>query len=236
MTDESGPEAFVAGRLRANAARTRRLVGRPEVITRLDGADFLSLTALLFAWTGAVLLVSGEPNWGVIVVLVGFLFDKLDGYYARRRGLTTEFGRQLDAFVDVFAYLLSGALLFHVTMSPTPTVSVLVGFALVGFGGLRLIRFTSEGFRSEDGTSYYRGLTVVHANIVVLANYLLYSFLGVWNGWVAAAAIAFACPLMISEYKSYKTVRSQAVAGLAGLVVAGLCLFLEFGPEVSVLG
>ncbi|WP_199694000.1 phosphatidylcholine/phosphatidylserine synthase [Halococcus sp. IIIV-5B] len=229
MADRTMPERLANRAFGRSVGRTNQPRGTAHILVRLDVADYLSVLALLCAWTGIVFLLSGEPNWAVVVLLVAFGFDKLDGFVARRYGLATDLGRQLDAFVDVFAYLVSGALLFHVALSPTPIASVVVGFCVVCFGGLRLIRFTSEGFRTEADTSYYRGITVVHVNVLVLVNYLLAAFVGVWNGWLAAGTVVLACPLMVSEYKSYKTVKSQAVAALAGVLVAGLCLALEFG-------
>jgi phosphatidylserine synthase len=229
MVDRDTPERLVNHTLGGNQDRTRHSREETHILVRLDAADYLSIVALLFAWASAVLFLVGEPNWAIIVVLVAFFFDKLDGFVARQYDLATALGRELDAFIDVFVYLFSAAMLFHVALSPHPFVSVVVGFFIVCFGVLRLIRFTNEGFRSEGEMSYYRGITVVHANGIVLVNYLLASFIGGWNGWAAALVIVLACPLMVSEYRSYKTVKSQTVAAIAGVLVVVLCLVLEFG-------
>jgi CDP-diacylglycerol--serine O-phosphatidyltransferase len=197
------------------------------MLERLNGADYLSLVALLFAWSSAVLLLRGEPNWAIVVMLGAFLFDKLDGYYARTMGVSSPFGRQIDSFIDVFAYLVTAALLYHVALSPSPWLTVVVGFVVVAFGGLRLVRHASEGFGEDDGTSYYLGITVVHVNLLVVANYFAATFVGFWNGWLAAPLIVAACPLMVSGYKSYKTDYGHAAAALASLLVAGLCVVLE---------
>jgi CDP-diacylglycerol--serine O-phosphatidyltransferase len=58
-------------------------------------------------------------------------------------------------------------------MAPNDVASLVVGFLLLAFGGLRLIRHSSEGFGSDGETSYYHGTTVVHTNLVVVANYFL---------------------------------------------------------------
>lgn len=200
---------------------------------RLTGADYLSLLSLLFAWSSAVLLVGGEVNWGIVVMFVAFLFDKLDGYYARTYGVTSTFGRQIDSFIDVFAYLVTGALLYHVALSPTPWLTVLVGFAIIAFGGLRLVRHATEGFGDDGGTSYYVGYTVVHVNFVVLATYYLDLFVGGWNGWLAAVPILAVCPLMVSGYRCYKTTLGHALAGLYVLAATVLALVLELGGTLA---
>jgi phosphatidylserine synthase len=197
------------------------------LVERLTGADYLSLVALFFAWSSAVLIVRGEVNWAILVMFGSFLFDKLDGYYARKHGISSSFGRQIDSFIDVFAYLVTGALLYHVALSPHPVMTVVVGFAILAFGGLRLVRHASEGFGESGGTSYYVGYTVVHLNFVVLLTYYADMFVAGWNGWLAAIPILLLCPLMVSGYKSYKTTVGHALAGLFCLAAAGLSLGLE---------
>lgn len=63
----------------------------PNLLTLLGGA--LSLAAIgwleLSSWMGAVLLV------------LGWCCDLLDGFAARRLGVVTEFGAQLDWAIDV---------------------------------------------------------------------------------------------------------------------------------------
>jgi phosphatidylserine synthase len=200
-----------------------------NMVGRLGGADWLSLGALFCAWVGGVLFLRGEPNWAIIAVLGGFVFDKLDGFYARRVGETSRFGRGIDSFIDVFVYLVSAALLYHFTMAPHPLASVAVGFVVLMFGGLRLVRHTAEGFGDGDEASYYVGTTVVHTHVVALANYFLITLVDPWNGWLAGVTVVAVCPLMTSQYRAYKTdVGHWLVAGF-GTVALALSLAIEFG-------
>ncbi|SEL12497.1 CDP-alcohol phosphatidyltransferase family protein [Haloferax larsenii] len=230
MTDEL--RSALRGGLDTLDARANEVVRSStgdNMISRLGTADWLSLGALFWAWVGAILFVSNEPNWAILAVLVGFAFDKADGYYARKTGSTSAFGRQIDSFIDIFTYLVSGALLYHVTLAPNAIVSSVVGFVVLAFGGLRLIRHNSEGFGDDSGTSYYHGTTVVHTHLVVLVNYFLFQFVPLWNGWVAGATIIAVCPLMTSDYKAYKTDAGHLIVGVAGTITVALCLALEFG-------
>ncbi|MFC6824072.1 CDP-alcohol phosphatidyltransferase family protein [Halopelagius fulvigenes] len=213
----------------ARARRVLRSTAGDNMVSRLGVADWLSLAALFWAWVGAVLFVQNEPNWGIVAVLVGFAFDKLDGYYAREHGSPSAFGRQIDSFIDIFTYLVSAALLYHVVVSPHAVASAVVGFVVIMFGGLRLIRHNDEGFFDEEGTSYYHGTTVVHTHAVVLTNYFLFQFVPLWNGWVAGLTVVAVCPLMTSEYKAYKTDFAHTLVGVGGGVTIALCLALEFG-------
>jgi Phosphatidylserine synthase len=188
------------------------------LLNRLTGADYLSLVALFFAWSSALLLLQRDIHLGVLAMAGAFCFDKLDGYYARSRGVSSSFGRQVDTFIDIFAYLVTGALLYHVALSPSAWLTLVVGFAILAFGGLRLVRHAEEGFGETDETSYYVGWTVVHVNFVVLAMFYIDLFILDISGWLAAVPIILSCPLMVSGYKSYKTTAGHA---LAGLVVVG---------------
>jgi CDP-diacylglycerol--serine O-phosphatidyltransferase len=203
--------------------------GRTNVLVRLSGADYVSLAALLVGWASALLMLDGEPNWGLLAMFGAFFLDKLDGWYARRTGTSSPFGRRLDSFIDVFVYLVPGAVLYHVALAPAAAATLVVGFLLLAFGGLRLIRHNAEGFGTDGGDSFYHGTTVVHANAVVVANYFLLAFVEPWNGWLAGGLVALSCPLMVSDYKAYKTDVSHALAGVFVLVAAGLTLALESG-------
>jgi len=202
---------------------------RTDVIARLTGADYISLGALFVGWGSALLFLRGEPNWALLAMFAAFALDKADGWYARRAGVSSPFGRRVDSFIDIFAYLVPGALLYHVAMAPNDLASLAVGFLVLAFGGLRLIRHSSEGFGSDGGDRYYHGTTVVHTNLVVVANYFLVTLVGPWNGWLAGLVVCAICPLMVSDYKAYKTDVSHALAGLGAVVATGLALALEWG-------
>lgn len=202
---------------------------RTSVLRALNGADYLSLAALFVAWTSALLFVSGEPNLAVLTMFGAFAFDKLDGWWARRQGTESAFGRQIDSFIDIFAYLVTGSLLFHYEIAPNPAVSAIVGFVVLAFGGLRLVRHNAEGFEARDGVSYYHGTTVVHTNAVIVANYVLLATVPAWNGWIATVLVLAAAPLMVSDYRAPKTPRAHAVLGLLVVAVSAVCVALYVG-------
>jgi CDP-diacylglycerol--serine O-phosphatidyltransferase len=206
-----------------------RSTDRTHLLSMLTTADYLSLVALFVAWLSTLLLLSGEPNWAILTMFGAFGFDKLDGYWARRSGTTSKFGRQIDSFIDIFAYLVTGALLFHYELAPNDVLSAVVGFAILAFGGLRLVRHSAEGFESVDATSYYHGTTVVHTSVVILGNYIALHLLPFWNGWVASVLVLLATPLMISEYRAPKTVGAHVLLGVLALGIGGTVIGLEFG-------
>jgi CDP-diacylglycerol--serine O-phosphatidyltransferase len=219
----------VVGAVQERTANGGKGLGVVSFLSGLSVADYLSLGALFFAWVSTLLILDGAVEWGLLVMFVAFGFDKLDGFYARRWGEPSPFGRQVDSFIDVFAYLVTGAVLYHVALSPSPVLSAVVGFAVLCFGGLRLVRHNDEGFQGDGDRSYYRGTTVVHTNVVIVGNYLLAAFLAGWNGWLAAIPILLACPLMVSEYRTPKTVWGHVLVGVFAVVVGTVCGLLALG-------
>lgn len=200
-----------------------------DVVASLRGADLVSLGALFLAWTSVLAFVTGATNHAVVLMFGGYALDKLDGTYARWRGVSSPFGHQIDTFVDAFVYLVTGALLFHYGVSPHPAVSAVVGFLVLAFGGLRLVRHADEGFGDDDGRSYYHGTTVVHTNLVVVGSYLLHLLSPVWNGWLAAVVVVAACPLMTSNYRAYKTPVAHALGAVASLFAVTAVTLVELG-------
>lgn len=227
MTDRILP-FDVSDAVAAQAARRWDSSVGMGLLGRLTGADYLSLIALFFAWTSAVLMLQGSVHLGILVMFGAFLFDKLDGYYARRYGVASPFGRQVDSFIDVFAYLVTAALLYHVALSPSEWMTVLVGFAIFTFGGLRLVRHADEGFGESEGKRYYLGWTVVHVNVVVLVLFYLDQFVVPIGGLVAAVPILATCLLMVSGYKSYKTDVGHALAAAFGLLAFATSFLVAF--------
>ncbi|QCS41450.1 phosphatidylcholine/phosphatidylserine synthase [Natrinema versiforme] len=209
--------------------RVGNAADRTNVFERLTGADYISLGALFVGWASALLFARGEPNWALLAMFGAFLLDKADGWYARRTGTSSPFGRQVDSFIDIFAYLVPAVLLYHFVLAPNVFASLVVGFLVLAFGGLRLVRHNSEGFGSDGAASFYHGTTVVHTNLVVVANYFLAVLVGSWNGWLAGLTIGVVCPLMVSDYKAYKTDTTHVLAGIAAVAAIGLAIGLEFG-------
>lgn len=212
------------------ASRPRDWASSHHFLGRLSAADYVSLLALLTAWTGTLTIVGGDVHDGILIVFAAFGLDKLDGWVARKTGSASPFGRRIDSFIDVFAYLVPSALVFHYALAPNAAVSAIVGFLVIGFGGLRLVRHNDEGFGVEGDVSYYRGTTVVHTAVVVIANVVATAAIPLWNGWLAAVTVAAACPFMLSDYRSYKTAGTQWVGGLIVLILAGFVLIVGSAP------
>lgn len=198
-----------------------------DILKKLNLPDYLSLTALFWAWLSVLLILAQKSNYAILVMLLAFICDLLDGYVARRLGLESKLGREIDSYVDIFTYLVFSALFYYFFLSPNQVAGIVVGFLILVFGGLRLIRFNQEGIRCEHGRKFYRGITVVHINAVVLLFYFLQELTPWWEAWFSASILTLVAPLMLSNHKSYKVDKPWLFAIIIALV-ALLALYLEY--------
>ena len=175
-----------------------------SVLQKLTVADFATFTGLFFAWLSIVLLMKGQPNWAIVVIMIAFSFDLLDGVLARKSQQDSSFGRLLDSYGDVFIYLVFSSMLFVFYLTPSMVVGLFIGFLILVFGGLRLARFNLEGMKREKDRAYYRGMTVVHILFLTIICYFLSRLTRVWTANLSTLTLLIASPAMISNYKSYK--------------------------------
>jgi len=92
----------------------------------------LSLLGLAVSLAGAWAFAEGRFRWGAGIVVLGGVFDLVDGVVARRQGRVTTFGGFLDSSLDrvVDMALLLG-LLMHYAGSGEPALAWLAALALV---------------------------------------------------------------------------------------------------------
>jgi len=92
-----------------------------------DVPNILSALRLLAAPFAAWLIIAGHDTAAVLVFAAAGLSDGLDGFIARRWGVTSDFGAWLDPLADKLLMLLSFAALFLVGVTPLWLLALVVG-------------------------------------------------------------------------------------------------------------
>jgi CDP-diacylglycerol--serine O-phosphatidyltransferase len=156
---------------------------------------------------------------GAGLVILGMIFDFLDGLVARVARVTTNFGGQLDSLADVVTFGVAPATLMVAFMTqelsreailPSPISGHIVGRAAwvsaavyVAFAAIRLARFNVEHAKADYDFRTFRGLPSPGAACVVVALILFQGEMGetgravtVYSMPVVAVVIAF---LMVSS-------------------------------------
>jgi len=75
--------------------------------------NVLTLAALCSGLTAIRFALQGEFRLAVIAVIVAAIFDALDGRVARRLGVTSRFGAELDSLSDFLCFGVAPALVLY---------------------------------------------------------------------------------------------------------------------------
>ncbi len=124
-------------------------------------AMLCALLSILFVVQGFHEASSSEYyRWASKMIMLAMILDGLDGNVARWLKGTSEFGAELDTYVDLTAFGIAPAILiFAVTMETSNTLlRVLLPAAVVLSGVVRMARFkVSDPLRGQGG---YAGLPI----------------------------------------------------------------------------
>jgi CDP-diacylglycerol--serine O-phosphatidyltransferase len=195
--------------------------------------NFITFTALVCAFSAVVLAVHEELTAAGICILTGYLLDAFDGALARRLGVTSAFGLQLDSLADAVTFGVAPSVLIYqhfrqLALSPVIIWIVCAGY-LIG-GVFRLARFNLLPEKKSHNDSV--GLTISTSGATlalgVLSNRTLNDRL-IPAGVFLALAVALTL-LMVSRirYPALASIFRRRRLSLMGLsAVAVLAIWLS---------
>ena len=180
----------------------------------------ITYSALLAILWAIYLLLNGQFNLSLAWALSAVLFDCLDGYWARKLKQTSEMGKQLDSFGDVFIYLLYPVLVYLMVFN-LRSWWVLVLYAwLMSSGIFRLARFTVSGFSQDKNSNlYYSGMPVYFNYLPLLVFWWWLVQAGVVSMVLAGLILFFSGCLMVSKLKFSKPMKIWPVVIGLGLLI-----------------
>ncbi len=207
-----------------------------------------SLFTVLNMFCGFLSIVnSSEGHFDVAAwfIILGGIFDSLDGVMARITKSSSEFGVQFDSLSDVVTFGAAPAfLVYRLHLYQLEGLGLIISSMLVIFGGIRLARFNVQlvGFDKE----YFTGLPIPASAITVVAFVLsfhdeVFGLRGIAADLLAPMVVVVSL-LMVSKVKydpipkfSKKDFRkhpirviSFAAAGLILVFTRGKALFSIF--------
>lgn len=180
--------------------RTRRGL-RGFSVNRLI-PNVLTLAALCSGLTAIRFALQGEFKLAVIAIIVAAIFDALDGRVARRLGVTSRFGAELDSLSDFLCFGVAPALVLYLaSLKEGGALGWVVTLMFPICSALRLARFNTgllvdAPFPAWTG-SYFTGVPA------------------------PAGALLALIPLMVS-FEDVVWPRHALVVGATLLVVGGL--------------
>jgi CDP-diacylglycerol--serine O-phosphatidyltransferase len=161
-----------------------------------------TLASLSLGLTAIFLAMQGEVRWAATGLIACVMFDGLDGALARRLGVASPFGAQMDSLADMCSFGLAAPVVVYASLAGTvPAGAAAVACALVaGCAAIRLARFNVS---PKDGR-FFCGVPTTLAAAVLAIGVLI--GLPVSGGWQLAgvALLAFA---MVSSFPYAKLAR-----------------------------
>ncbi len=160
-------------------AMAQPVVVEPEATSLLPGehtmrrrASFALVNACTLASLGLGLLaiflaMNGEPRIAAACLVACVAFDGLDGALARRLGVSSPFGAQMDSLADMCSFGLAAPVVVYASLAGSvPTAAAGVACVLVaGCAAIRLARFNVS---PKDGKFFSGVPTTLVAAVLAL--------------------------------------------------------------------
>jgi len=197
----------------------------------------LFTTANLFCGFFAIVrAIHGDFLTAAWMILLGGLFDFLDGRVARLTKTQSEFGLEYDSLVDLTSFGLAPAILMYTwALSPFKQFGWAAAFLFFACGALRLARFNVQAGDVEKKS--FQGLPIPAAAYCLASYVILHHHLfgpGTSESYVLLFLTFFLALLMVSNvpYRSFKTIDLHRKANFFFLVllVGGLFVIASSPP------
>ncbi|OVE74718.1 CDP-diacylglycerol--serine O-phosphatidyltransferase [archaeon D22] len=134
------------------------------MITKLKVADYLTLGNLVCGIISIHLASQGFFLYASYLILLGVVFDYLDGKVARLLNQTSELGAQLDSFADAFTFGAATAFLLYYLFPIDYFGMILILFILSGV--LRLSRYNITSGKTKEKTKHFEGTPITLNGII----------------------------------------------------------------------
>ncbi len=138
-------------RKRLKKARSHRgIYILPNIFTSLN---------LFCGFYAVIAAIDGKFAAAAIAIIIGVMFDILDGKIARATNTTSQFGLEYDSLADLVSFgLAPGIMIYLWALKPLGRIGWLAAFLFMACGALRLARFNSQV--GTVGSDYFVGLPI----------------------------------------------------------------------------
>ena len=167
----------------------------------LNIANFFTVLNLLCGLIAIVFFSNGLVNFGCLFIIFASFFDFLDGYFARKLNISSDFGKQADSLSDMISFGVAPAiLLFDITkgilknnLDFTNEIHIVLSSSFVFIYSvaalIRLSLFNNQSTHFNGIPSPLAALTVIllpfvefEINLIIISCYVfILSFLMIMN-------------------------------------------------------
>ncbi|MSP74845.1 MAG: CDP-diacylglycerol--serine O-phosphatidyltransferase [Rhodospirillaceae bacterium] len=173
--------------------------------------NILTLAALCSGLTAIRFALQGEMRLAVIAIIVAAIFDALDGRVARRLGVTSRFGAELDSLSDFLCFGVTPALVLYLaSLKDGGALGWVVTLMFPICMALRLARFNTALVSDTPPPvwtgSYFTGVPAPAGALLVLMPLMVsFEIEAAWprHALVVGTVLVFVCALTVSRLPTY---------------------------------
>lgn len=226
--------APVAGRDASDSISIPLLPGDRTVARRIKFAvvNACTLASLMLGLLAIFLAMRGDVRTAAFCLIACVAFDGLDGALARKFGVASPFGAQMDSLADMCSFGLAAPVVVYASLAGTvSTAAAAVACALVAAcAAIRLARFNVS---PKDGRFFCGVPTTMTAAVLALAVLIGLPV----AGGVQVAGVALLAFAMVSSFPYAKLARLIKLPPWLWLVpVVGALLDIRLTFALAVLG
>lgn len=191
--------------LDAPVPRTIPLIPGEQTVARrikFAAANACTVASLMLGMSAIFLSMHGEPKLGALLLIGCVVFDGLDGALARKFGVASPFGAQMDSMADMCSFGIAAPVIVYASLHATaPGVGIAVACSMIAAcAAIRLARFNVS---PKDGR-FFSGVPTTMIAAVMGIGVLIGLRL---PGLVAVAAVAVLAIAMVSGFPYAKLSR-----------------------------
>jgi len=134
--------------------------------------NLLTSFNLFFGFYAAVAAINKKFVAAAVAILLGVIFDIMDGKVARATNTNSKFGMEYDSLADLMTFGLAPGLMIYLwALKPLGRIGWLGAFLFLACGALRLARFNAQG---QSSSPYFTGLPIPAAAGMSASTVLLF--------------------------------------------------------------
>ena len=140
--------------------------------------SLITLANLFLGFLSILYIQRGDFSLGCNLILIAAILDSLDGKLARKIGIASDFGKEIDSLADLISFCLApSVLIFNIFYSEGISELLFLYLAIISafpvlMGAIRLARF-NIGHTQESKQNYFIGLPSPMSAITICSIVLL---------------------------------------------------------------
>lgn len=160
-------------------------------------ANVITLVNLSFGAFAIIFVLHSNFHTALLFITFAAVFDRLDGYIARKFHIESDLGKQLDSLSDIISFGVAPALLLYQSVLYTfGMTGAMFTILYIACGAIRLARFNIM-----EAQGYFIGLPITAAGCLMTLSYLFIGYVPAYYFMFITLILSL---LMIGTFKIRK--------------------------------